>query len=41
MRMFDSLTKFDVLNEIVRFYGPSSCDVDANFDTNINCKYYT
>ena len=39
--MFDSLPKFDVLTEKSRFSGPSSCDVDANLDTNINCNYYT
>ena len=38
MRKFNSLPKFDVLTEISRF---SSCDIDANLDTNLNCNYYT
>ena len=40
MRILETLPTFEILSKILNFANLNTNDIDANLNTNINCKYY-
>lgn len=41
MRFLETLPTFDTLSEISKFNNLKASDIDANLNSNVNCKYYS